>query len=131
MSILFKAIAGAMITVVLCLFLSKSSKDYSIVIAIAVCCLIVIAAASYLKPVFDFTDKLKHLGQLDSEALEIVIKSAGIGMVTEIAAMICDDAGNKSLSKALKILSTGVILWLSIPLLDTLIELLESVLISL
>lgn len=131
MNILFKAIAGAMITVVLCLFLSKNNKDYSVVISIAICCLIVIASVTYLKPVIDFTGKLKRIGQLDSEALEVVIKSVGIGLLTEIATMICDDAGNKTLSKALNILSGAAILWLSIPLLESLLELLETILVSL
>lgn len=42
--------------------------------------------------------------------------------------MVCTDAGNASLGKAVQLLGTAVILWLSLPLFKALVELLQSIL---
>ena len=49
-------------------------------------------------------------------------------MIAEIAALLCSDAGNTSLGKTLNILSGAVILWLSLPIFNKLLELLENIL---
>jgi hypothetical protein len=45
-----------------------------------------------------------------------------------LAGLICTDAGNGALGKALQLLTGAVILWLSIPLIQALIELLSEML---
>ena len=57
-----------------------------------------------------------------------LLKVTGIGMVTEIAALVCKDAGNESMGKSMQLLGTATILWLSMPLLTALIELLQKIL---
>ena len=128
MDIFLKAVACVLITVVLCLVLAKQGKDISLVITIAVCCMIVTAAISYLRPVVDFIQRLESLGQLNSGMLEILLKAVGIGLLAEIAGLICSDAGNSSLGKALQLLASAAILWLAIPLLNELIELIKRIL---
>ena len=128
MDIFLKAVACALIAVVLCLVLAKQGKDISLVITIAVCCMIITAAISYLNPVIAFVDRLQTLGQLNSGMLEVLLKAVGIGLLTEISALACSDAGNASLGKALQLLASAVILWIAIPLLNELIELIKRIL---
>ena len=82
----------------------------------------------YLEPVVDFLQTLEDLGGLDRNMTATLLKAAGIGMVTEIAGLVCKDAGNESLGKVMQLLGTSVILWLSMPLLTALIELLQKIL---
>lgn len=128
MDIFIKAAAGVLIAVVLVLALSKQGKDISLLLTIAVCCMLVSAAITYLQPVTDFLGRLQSIGQLDSETLTILMKAVGIGLLAEITGLICTDAGNASLGKALQMLATAVILWMSIPLLNELIELIDKIL---
>lgn len=128
MDIFVKSTAGVLITIVLILALSKQGKDISLLLTIAVCCMLVSTAIIYLKPVTDFLDRLQSIGQLDSETLTILMKAVGIGLLAEITGLICTDAGNASLGKALQILATATILWMSIPLLNELIELIDKIL---
>ena len=86
------------------------------------------AAFSYLKPIVDFLKSLQVLGQLNWEMVQILLKTVGIGLITEITALICTDMGNASLGKSLQILSVAVILWLSLPLFQRLLDLLDAVL---
>ena len=127
MDTFLKATAAVIVTVVLGLVITKQSKDLATVLVIFVCCIIIGAAVLYLQPVIDFLNRLQILGQLDSQLLTILLNTTGIGLLTEITVLVCTDAGNSSLGKALQILACAVILWLSVPLMNELITLVENI----
>jgi stage III sporulation protein AD len=87
-----------------------------------------VLALTYLQPVVDFIRQLQATAQLDDGMLEILLKAVGIGLIGEIASLICADTGNAALGKSLQLLSAAVILWLSLPLLTQLLELLQQIL---
>lgn len=128
MDLFWKAIAAGLIAVILSLSLHQTGRDISLVLTLAVCCMVVAAAASYLEPVVDVFHKLQSWGQLDWDMLSIMLKALGVGLVAEIACLICADAGNAALGKALQILATAVILWISLPLLTRLMDLVTEIL---
>ena len=78
--------------------------------------------------VFAFIGKLQAVGNLNTEMLEILLKSVGIGLLSEIAVLVCCDMGNASMGKTLQILSMAVILWLSLPLFSSLLDLIGKIL---
>lgn len=128
MDIFLKAAAGVLIASVILLTLAKQGKDISSALGICVCCMVLAAAMGYLRPVIDFITRLQELGNLNSEIVEILLKSVGIGFLAEIVGLICADSGNASLGKTLQIFASVLILWISLPLLDSLLELVESIL---
>ena len=130
MELLLKSVAGALIATLLCLVLAKHNKESAIIISIVACCMIAGSVVSYLKPTVDFIHKLQTLGTMDSDVLEILLKSTGIAILSEITSLICSDAGNSALGKTLQLLATTVILWLSLPLLNTLMDLIENIVLS-
>ena len=129
MDIFLKATCGILITLVLCLVISKQSKDISVLLTVIVCCMVSIAAMQHLQPVITFFEKIQSIGQLDPTFVRIVIRSVGIGLLSEIAGHICLDAGNAALGKTLQILASAVILWMSLPLFTKVIELIEEILV--
>lgn len=129
MDVFLKAAAGVLIAVVLCLTLSKQTKDVSLLLAMSVCCMVIAAAVTHLTPVIAFFEKLQSIGNLNSDMLRILFKAVGIGLLAEVASLICSDAGNAALGKALKLLASAVILWISLPLFDSLIGLVEDILV--
>ena len=124
----WQAIAAVLLTVVVGIALSKQGKDSQLLLTLAVCCMVLGVAMSYLSPVISFIQKLQSIGQLNSELLQILLKSVGIAMVGEIAGLICSDGGNAALGKSIQLLSGAVILWLSLPLLQQLLDLLQDIL---
>jgi stage III sporulation protein AD len=120
--------AGVLLTVVLGLMVDKQSKDMASVLTLAVLCMVLAAIGSFLQPVLDFIRKLQQEGKLDPEMLRIVFKSVGVGVVGEIAATICADSGNSALGKGIQMLSVAVILWLSLPLMESLLDMVTSIL---
>ncbi len=128
MDVFLKTAAAVLITAVLYLTVSKQGKDISVLITVAGCCFVLFAAISYLEPIVDFIEKLKTIGGLDDDFVNVLLKAVGIGMIAEITGLICADAGNASLGKTLQILSGAVILWISLPIFEELLELLENIL---
>lgn len=127
MGTFFQAAALVLVASVLGLILSKQGKEMTTMLTIGVCCMVILGAISFLKPVLDFLRQLESLGNLNSQMVQILFKVVGIGLVSEIAAMICSDAGNASMGKSLQILGSAVILWLSIPVFQTLLELIRQI----
>lgn len=126
---LFLQVCGAvLIGVILVLALKNNSKETGTILAITVCCMTALAGLHYLQPVIDFLRTLKRLGGLDSTMVSILLKVTGIGIVSEIAGLVCKDAGNESMGKAMQLLGTAVILYLSMPLFTALIDLLQKIL---
>lgn len=128
MDVFLKAAAGVLVAVILVLVLMKQGKDLSVLLIVAVCTMIVCTALSYIQPIKDLILRLQTIGQLDSDTLSILLKAVGIGLIAEVTGLICADAGNAAMGKTLQFLASAVILWLSIPLLNELLELLDTIL---
>lgn len=124
----WKTTALILISVVLCNVVAKQEKDIAILISMIACCIAIMMAVSYLEPVLDFLRELENLGHLQEGFLNILIKSAGIALISEIAGMICIDAGNGSLGKTLYILASAGILYLSLPVFRTLLTMVQEIL---
>ena len=89
--------------------------------------MVLAAAAYYLEPVVELIHRLQELSGMNMEFLSVLLKSVGIGLLSEIAAMVCADAGETALGKAIGILATGAILWLSLPIMVALLDLVQKI----
>lgn len=128
MGMFLKAAAAVLLAVVMILTLNKQGSDMGVLLGMAVCCMVALTAMEYLQPVMDLLERLENQGQLDGNLVEILLKAAGIGILSEIAGMICADAGRASLGKSLQLLGTAVILWMAMPLFTQLLELMQQIL---
>lgn len=120
--------ATAVIGMILILTLGKNQKEIGLVLGLVICCLIISAVITYISPVIDFIRNLEEISKIDHELMSVVLKAVGISILTDMVNLICVDSGNSSLGKALHLLGISVILWLSIPLFQAFIELLQSIL---
>lgn len=127
MALFWKAAAAVLLAVILGLALDRQ-KDFTVLLTMAVCCMAAMIALSYLEPVLDFLRELEALGDLQGDVLGILLKAVGIGLVSEIAGMVCSDAGNGSLGKTLQMLGSAAILYLSLPVFSALLELVREIL---
>ena len=118
----------ALVTAVLSLVLQKQEKDFSLLVTMAGCCFAMFLLLSFLKPVLSFARQLQTLGDLNGDMLDILLKAVGVGLISELAGHVCSDAGNASLSKMLQVLGSAVILWLSIPVFQMLLDLISRIL---
>ncbi len=123
----WKVLGGVLIAAVLGLILMRQGKDISLLLAIGVSAMVALAAVAYIEPVIDFLKELQETGKLDSEMLGLMLKAVGIGLVTEIASLICQDAGNAAMAKTVQLLGTAVILWLALPMMRALLSMVAGI----
>lgn len=123
-----QACGGVLLGVVLILCLGSRERELGTLLALGICVMVSLIAFCYLEPVIELLRQLEHTGGLNHDMLSILLKTAGIGLVAEIASLICADSGNASLGKAVQILGNAVILWLSVPMFTMLMELLGRIL---
>ena len=128
MDIFLKATACVLIAVVLCLLLEKQGKDFSVILTLAVCATVLISSVIYLQPLLTFLQRLVQLGDLNTELLNMLLKIAGVGFISQIASLTCADTGNKVLEKTLQILSVITVLWIALPILEEMLQMMESLL---
>ncbi len=127
MNTFLKAAAIALTGLILWLCLNKHNKDMSLLLTLAVCAAILFAALTVLNPILNFFEKLQQLGSLDEDLLQVILKTVGIGLLGEICSNLCKDAGNASLGRVLQICASVTILWLSLPVFEKMLELLEQI----
>jgi stage III sporulation protein AD len=123
-----KAAAAVQIAIILSLLLSSRDKAWSSMLSMMVSAMVIMLGLSYLAPVLDFLRQLESLTGLQADMVKILLKACGIGILTEITVLLCSDAGNAALGQSLRILSSMVILWISLPLLQGLLELVREIL---
>ena len=128
MDVFFQASGAVLITVVLCLAVGSQNKSFSILLAMLVCTMVLLVGMRYLESVAMLLEELASLGNLPEEMMNILLKTALIGILTEICALLCADGGNASLGQSLRIVGTAVMLWLSVPVFRGLIELVQKIL---
>ena len=128
MNTFLKISAGLLVALIIWISLNRQGKDISVLLSVAVCVMVATSAMGFLEPIINFLKKIQGLGNLDADLLSVIFKVVGIGLLTEITVLVCKDAGNEAMGKSLQILSTVTALWLSIPVLEKLLSLLDKIL---
>lgn len=128
MGTFFQVLAAVLVAAVLGVMLSRQAGELSVLLTLAAGCMVLWAALSFLQPVVEFWEELQRLGGLNQQWVTVLLKAAGIAIVGELASMVCTDAGNASLAKAVGVLTAAAMLWLAIPLLRGLLELVVDIL---
>lgn len=123
-----QASAGVMAATVLWIILSKQGKEYALILSLGACSLVLFMTFQFFQPIVDLLRQLEELGDLRPEWLNVMLKALGIGLVVEMSSLICADAGNAALGKTMQILGAAAVLWLSIPLISSLVDLLQQIL---
>lgn len=127
MSLFFQAIACLLVGLVFSVLMNRQGSFSGLLLGITVCILIMIAAINYLQPVMELMKQLQQSFSFDQKMLPVILKTVGIGLITELTALLCADGGNSAMGRAVEILACAVILWLSIPLMNSLLELVLNI----
>ena len=124
----FQILSLVLIGMVLHIVVARQNKEAGILLVIFVSASVLIAAVSFLSPIMTFLGRLSELSDLDNGLAEILLKAAGITLTGEFAQLICDDSGNKSLGKSIELITYFTVVWLSLPMLQEILDLVLEVL---
>lgn len=128
MDIYLRLVAGILIAAILTMVLKKQEKDIAFLLCLTVCAVVVISISVYLEEMVSLVWQLSESSGVEESWIRMILKILGIGLLSQISASICSDSGNQSLSQVIQILTNVVILWLCMPLLEQILNLLRTVL---
>ncbi len=128
MEAFWKAAAVIMLAVILSTTIGKTEKDIAVVLTLAACCVVVMLAVQYLSDVVAFLWQLGGAFEHQNSLIGTLLKISGVALMSELTALISSDAGSSSLGKAMQFLGNAAILFLSLPLFETFLTMIQEIL---
>ena len=124
----WKAAAIVILTVILGLAIEKKEKDISVILSMTACAVLAAAALKFCRPIIDFLWQLQDYISDMTEGIRILFKVVGITLVSEITGNICSDSGNGALGNVFKLVGSAVILYISLPMFQIFMEMIQDLL---
>lgn len=118
--------AIALVTAVLVLTVRKHSDAIASVLAIAGCCVCGILLCNIAEPVFSFVRQTAQIAGIDEQLLSPLLKTVGIGLLTQFSADVCTDAGQTALAKFSQTGGTVLCVCVSIPLMRAVLSVVQT-----
>ena len=123
-----KAAAAAVTGAVLALLLKKHSPETALLLSLAAALAAVLLAVPPIRAAAEFIGELTDAAGLEPAVLSAVLKSVGIAMVTRLAADVCRDAGQSASAAAVELCGAAGALYVAIPLMKTVLKMVEGLL---
>lgn len=108
----------AIISAVLYTLVKKFSPEYSSLVEISAIVMVLLTAYPYLCDIVDFL----AVSEIDTGYIKLLLKTAGVAILTQFACDICADSGENALASKIEFAGKSVILALSLPTVKTLLE---------
>ncbi len=126
MELSWKITALALVAVILCVLIRENQKPLSMLLSLLTCVGILMLCITFLEPILEVFRKLVGLSGADDEIVSPMLKVAGVGLLTQISAGICQDAGESALGKTVELCGTILAMYAALPLLLAVLELVEN-----
>ena len=122
-------IAAAAVAAALCaVVVRRQSPEIALALGVGACALIVLSCSGALESAVELADKLAQAGGLSAQVVEPVLKTAGIAIVTRLAADFCKDAKEGGLASAVELGGTALALGAALPLVTAVLDVLSQLL---
>ncbi len=113
--------------IILATIIAQYKKEYSLLIVTATSILIVLAVVDKLMIYFGAINTILKEININMDYIQLIIKIVLISYICEFAVDICNDSGYKSVGNKIKLSAKIIILYLTLPILYSLIELIRSI----
>ena len=128
MSDLVKVAATGIIAAICAMVVRKHVPELAILLSICAGVLILLYCSGALSSVKAFLDELVVVGGLTPGVVEPVAKVTGVAIITRLAADFCKDAKESGLASAVEMAGSALALFMTLPLMSAVLELLGSLL---
>ena len=126
MSGVIKVAAAAIAAAVCAMTVRKQAPELGLALTVCAGAVILLYCSGALSAAIKLMDKLVEAGGLSSQVVEPVIKTAGISIVTRLAADFCRDAQEGGLASAVELAGTALALVTVLPLMSAVVDLLTG-----
>ena len=126
MSDIIKVAAAAIAAAVCAVVVRRQVPELSLSLTICAGVVILLYCSGALTAAIELMDKLVEAGGLSGQVVEPVIKTAGIAVITRLAADFCRDAKESGLASAVELAGTALALVTVLPLMSAVVDLLTE-----
>jgi len=125
---IFKILALAILTRIATIIVRQVKPDFASIVAIAGGVVILLFVLNYLGDVLAVFQNIINKTGLSPTLFSTILKIVGIGYLTEFTANLCNDSGNSSLATKVGLAGKIIILFVSLPIITNLIEIIMEIL---
>ena len=126
MELIVRIAAAAVAGTAAALLMKRGGAPMVLPLSALVCAFTVFAAAEALGPLKALLDRLQNISGLSGAYFLPVVKCVAIGVLAKGAADLCRDGGQTAMAGAVEFGGAAAALWVSLPLMETLLGLLEK-----
>lgn len=119
---IIKIIGIAFVSVIIIVILKQYRPEFAIYASILAGVLILTLASNTLSGIIDMIKSISSKTNINSQFLMILIKITGIAILTEFAVSVCKDSGESAIASKVDIGGKIIIISMSIPIINALIE---------
>ena len=106
--------------------LDRRDRAYSMALGMLACAAALIACVRALRPAARFLEELNELSGLEPSFFSPLVKTVGIGIVTQISCAVCADCGQNAMAKAAELCGTCACLVLALPLMRAALDVIRQ-----
>jgi len=121
MELIIKAVVIGVTGVILALIVKKTNPEFSLVLSITVCALLVGLSMKVFASISEVLDLVKVETSFSSAYTEPVLKCVGIGITARIGSDLCKDSNQEAVASTVEICGAMCALYVSLPLIKTLL----------
>ena len=128
MTVLVKAAAAGVTGSVMALLIRRSAPELGFAVSAAVAILAGLLAAQAVSGLTELLTLAEENTGLSPAVVSPVLKCVGIGVVTHMASQLCRDAQQGSVGAAVELCGVLCALYVSLPLIESLLSVVETLL---
>lgn len=121
-------VSVAILGVVLCIIVKQEHPSFAIAIGIVTGVIILLYCLTGISEVVDFVSAFIDASGIKNDNFKIILKAVGICYITQFTADLCIDAGETSIASKIELAGRIAILVISLPMIQSLFQLLMDVL---
>lgn len=122
-----KIIGVGLISLIIIIILKQYKPDFAIYVSILAGAIIILLVMDKLSSIVSLLTSIQNKSNTNNQFLVILLKITGIAFLTEYASSICNDAGESAISTKIDLGGKILIIALSIPIIQALLELIIKI----
>ena len=126
--IVLKIIIIALIGCTSAMLLKQIKPEISVFVILATGILIIFQVLDYLTEILSVFYQLGEITGIDSNLFKIILKIIGIGYLIEFSSSLCVDSGMSSIASKIQFAGKVIILFVSLPIINSLISIIIQIL---
>ena len=137
--LIFKIAAVGIIVTILNQVLVRSGREEQatmttlaglvvVLLTLAACAAMTVSIVRLAEPVVSFLSELRQLAGLEPALLQPLLRTVGIGLLTQLTASVCADAGESTVARLIELCGSVLGIYTALPLLEAVLSLLRTML---